>query len=100
MEQQSVGPYTARAAAGQEPPTRSESSRMETLIRVAVPLPIGFSGNVGAVGRLEAALARIPGVIAAQIDSYRMELHVELACDCVTPRQLVEALYAGLGEEC
>lgn len=73
---------------------------METLIRVAAPLPIGFLANEGAVGRLEAALARIPGVIAAQIDSQRMELQVELACDCVTPRQLVEALYAGLGEEC
>lgn len=99
-ERQLVRLRTGMAVDGLELPNRSESPGTQTLIRVAAPLPRGYLSSEGAVGRLETALARIPGVIAAQIDSYRMELQVELACDWVTPRQLVEALYVGLGEDC
>lgn len=76
-----------------------ETGEPDSLIRVAMPLPSGYRTDADAIARLEAALARVTGVISAAIEVASMELRLVLACNQVTPRQLVQALYAGLGEE-
>lgn len=69
------------------------------VIKVALSLPAEYAADAMTVGRLEAALAEIPGVLGARLDVPRMELQLEIACEQVTPRQLVRAIYLGLGED-
>lgn len=94
-----VRPFIMEKADMRSLPLPPALGTADSSIRVVVPLPSRYRSTEGAFDRLEAALTKIPGVIASRIETHRMELQLELACGSVTPYQLVRALHVGFESE-